>query len=277
LFFAHYDVLSQRPGQLLATQSSLLANQISDYVFLENRPTSDLLNPNLRPEITIDYEAGFKQALGTTMALSVSAYYRELRNMVNFRRFTNAYPFSYDSYDNLDFGTVKGFSFSYDMRRTGNVQLRASYTLQFSDATGSNFSSARNVVNFLEGVGVLRVPLPVDTDQRHRIVGVVDYRFTDKRKGPSFELGDKVIYPLADFGSNLTITLGSGTPYTQSAIPVQSVAGGINIVNQVKGSVNGVRRPWQFRADLRLDKSFDIAKKKGKWRVLQPGSVPCCV
>ncbi len=264
LFFAHYDVLSQRPGQLLATQSSLLANQISDYVFLENRPTSDLLNPNLRPEITIDYEAGFKQALGTTMALSVSAYYRELRNMVNFRRFTNAYPFSYDSYDNLDFGTVKGFSFSYDMRRTGNVQLRASYTLQFSDATGSNFSSARNVVNFLEGVGVLRVPLPVDTDQRHRIVGVVDYRFTDKRKGPSFELGDKVIYPLADFGSNLTITLGSGTPYTQSAIPVQSVAGGINIVNQVKGSVNGVRRPWQFRADLRLDKSFDIAKKKGK-------------
>jgi len=261
LFFAHYDVLAQRPGQLLPTQGSLLAGQLTDYVFLENRPTGDINNPNLRPEITIDYEAGFKQKIGERMALSLSAFYREMRDMVRFRRFTNAYPFSYDTFDNLDFGNVKGFVFSLDMRRTRNTQLRVGYTLQFADATGSNFSSARNVVNFLEGVGVLRVPLPINTDQRHRISAVADYRFGGRSMGPELRFGDKSIYPLKNFGANLTMQIGSGTPFTKNSVVVPAVQGGINIVNQIQGTPNGFRRPWQFRADLRLDKRFTLGGK----------------
>lgn len=262
VFFAHYDVLAQRPGQLLSTQGSLLAGQLSQYAFLENQPTATVNNPNLRPEVTIDYEAGFKQKLSDRMALTISAYYREMRNMIRFRRFTNAYPFSYDTYDNLDFGTVKGFSFQLDMRRTNNVQLRAGYTLQFADATGSDFSSARSVVNFLEGVGVLRVPLPINTDQRHRISTVLDYRFGGRNRGPGFDLGGKTIYPLDNFGANVTFQLGSGTPFSKNSVVVPSVASGINIVNQLQGTPNGSRRPWQFRADLRVDKSFVIGGKK---------------
>ena len=261
LFFAHYDVLTQRPGQLLATQGSLLAGQVSQYAFLENQPTATVSNPNLKPEVTIDYEAGFKQKLGDRMALTVSAFYREMRNMIRFRRFTNAYPFSYDTYDNLDFGTVKGFSFQYDMRRTGNVQLRGAYTLQFADATGSDFSSARAVVNFLEGVGILRVPLPINNDQRHRLSGVIDYRFGGRNRGPAINLGSKTLYPLDNFGTNLTLQLGSGTPFSKNSVVVPAVASGINIVNQLQGTPNGSRRPWQFRADLRVDKSFSIGGK----------------
>ena len=261
LFFAHYDVLAQRPGQLLTTQSSLLAGQISDYAFLENRPTSTVVNPNLRPEITIDYEAGFKQRIGERLALTISAFYREQRNMIRFRRFANAYPFSYDTYDNLDFGTVKGFSFSFDMRRMRNLQMRASYTLQFADATGSDFNSARNVVNFLEGVGILRTTLPINTDQRHRIAGNIDYRFSGPNRGPALNFGDKTIYPLRDFGANLTMQIGSGTPYTKNAIAVPSVTSGVNIVNQIQGTPNGARLPWQFRLDLQVDKSFTFGGK----------------
>ncbi|MEZ4830316.1 MAG: hypothetical protein R3C61_29125 [Bacteroidia bacterium] len=198
------------------------------------------------------------------MAFTMSAFYREQRNMIRFRRFANAYPFSYDTYDNLDFGTVKGFSFSYDMRRMSNVQLRASYTLQFADATGSDFSSARNVVNFLEGVGILRVPLPINTDQRHRITGSLDYRFMGKNMGPSIGFGENKVYPLKNFGANMNLTLGSGTPYTKNAVAVPSVASGINIVNVVQGTPNGARNPWQFRMDLRFDKSFFIGGKPKK-------------
>ena len=261
LFFAHYDVLAQRPGQLLSTQSSLLAGQISNYAFLENSPTTTVINPNLKPEITVDYEAGFKQKLTNTMALTISAFYREQRNMINFRRFTNAFPFSYDSYDNLDFGTVKGLSLSYDMRRTGNVSLRASYTLQYADATGSSFNSARAVVNFLEGVGVLRVPLPISNDQRHRLTGAIDYRFLGNKMGPGLNFGSKTVHPLKNFGANLSFTLGSGTPFTKNAVPVPSVVSGVNIVNQIQGTPNGARRPWTFRTDLRVDKGFTIRGK----------------
>ena len=258
LFFAHYDVLAQRPGQLLPTQGSLLAGQISDYAFLENRPTVEVNNPNLRPEITVDYEAGFKQKIGQRMALNVSAFYREFRDQIRFRRFANAFPFSYDTYDNLDFSTVKGFVFSFDMRRTKNTQLRMGYTLSFADGTGSNFTSARNVVNFLEGVGVLRVPLPLDIDQRHRFSGVLDYRFGGSNLGPALSFGDNTIHPLKNFGANMTFQMGSGTPFSRNSVVVPAVAGGINIVNQIQGTPNGFRKPWQFRADLRLDKTFQL-------------------
>ncbi len=261
LFFAHYDVLSQRPGQISPVSGSLLAGQVSDYAFLENRPSTDVNNPNLKPEITVDYEAGFKQKIGTSMALTMSAFYREQRDMIRFRRFTNAYPFSYDTYDNLDFGTVKGFSFTYEMRRTYNVKLRASYTLQFADATGSSFSSARSVVNFLEGVGVLRNTLPTDLDQRHRVQTNIDYRFSGRRMGPAINMGERSIYPLKNFGVNLTGIIGSGLPFTKNAVAVPSVASGINIVNRVQGTPNGARRPWQFRADLQIDKSFTLGGK----------------
>ncbi|TAE46969.1 MAG: TonB-dependent receptor [Bacteroidetes bacterium] len=256
LFFAHYDVLAQRPGQLQATQGSLLAGQISDYAFLENRPTSTVVNPNLKPEITVDYEAGFKQRVGARIGLTMSAFYRRQRNMINFRRFANAFPFAYDSYDNLDFGNVKGFSFSFDMQRIRNFQLRTSYTLQYSDATGSDQNSARNVTNFLEGFGVLRTTLPTNFDQRHRLVGNFDYRFMGRSMGPALNIGERTFYPLREFGANLTATLGSGTPYTKNAVPIASVLGGVNLVNQIQGTPNGARLPWQFRLDFRLDKSF---------------------
>lgn len=260
LFFAHYDVLSQRPGQAFTTSSSLLAGQLSNYAFLENRPTATVVNPNLAPEITIDYEAGFKQKVGETMALTVSAFYREQRNMIRFRRFNNGFPFSYDTYDNLDFGTVKGFSFSYDMRRTGGVQLRASYTLQYADATGSNFNSARGVVNFLEGVGILRVPLPIDADTRHRVAGSVDYRFGSRSnpRGPGITIGSKTLYLFEQLGGNLSFQMTSGRPFTQSAIPAQSVAGGIAQGSRIVGTPNGRRLPWTYRLDLRVDKNFNL-------------------
>ena len=270
LFFAHYDVLAQRPGQLFTTSTSLIAAQLSEYAFLENSPTAEVVNGNLKPEITVDYEAGFKQKIGETMALSMSAFYREQRNMIRFRRFVNAYPFSYDTYDNLDFGTVKGFSFSYDMRRTKNVSLRSSYTLQFADATGSSFSSARNIVNYLEGAGVLRVLLPVGTDVRHRIAGALDYRFA-RNPGPSLKLGGKTVHPLKEFGANVSYQITSGRPFTRNSDPVPAVLGGINIVNRVQGTPLGNRYPWTYRIDLRVDKNFALGGKVkeegGKTRV----------
>jgi len=263
LFFAHYDVLSQRPGQLLSFQGSLLAGRLSDYAFLENTPTISVTNPNLRPEITVDYEAGFKQKVSESMALSISAFYREQRNMIQTRIFNDAYPFTYTTFDNVDFGTVKGFSFSYDMRRGAKlpVQLKASYTLMFSNATGSSFSSGRNVAQFLDGTGLLRFLLPTNTDQRHRITANIDYRYAGSNKGPSIKLGKKTIYPLSNAGANFTMFVGSGTPYSVNTIPTPTGQFGVVTNTQLAGTPNGRRLPWNFRADLKIDKSFFFGGK----------------
>jgi outer membrane receptor protein involved in Fe transport len=263
LFFAHYDVLTKRPtnGQFIDP---------TDYFFIYSKGEGDLLNnPNLKSEKTIDYELGFNQKISNSSSIKISAYYRELRNLVEVYRFSGAYPVSYNSYNNIDFGTVKGLTISYDLRRTGNIWLRANYTLQFADGTGSDATSAFNFVT--TGQPNLRTTTPLAYDRRHSIVAVVDYRYgsgkdyngpriTRKVKGT-----DKVktILLLENTGLNVSFNVGSGIPYSRSSEVVGTQLSSAGY--QLEGMINGSRMPWQYRIDARLDRDIEIKTgKKGK-------------
>lgn len=243
VFFAHYDILTQRPTD---------NNRFSpiDYLFIEAR--NELIsNPDLKPTKTIDYELGFQQVLSRTSSLKISAFYRELRDMIQVRQFAGAYPRPYRAYGNLDFGTVKGLTVSYDLRRTGNIRLNTSYTLQFADGTGSTTTTALALIN--AGLPNLRTINPFNYDQRHRIVTTLDYRYGSGKtyNGPVFK--DKQI--LANTGVNFIANLGSGTPYTASTIATP-VTGEIS--PSTEGSINGSRLPWQFTLDMNLDRNFTL-------------------
>jgi hypothetical protein len=243
VFFAHYDILTQRPTG---------NNRFSpiDYLFIEAR--NELIsNPDLRPTKTIDYELGFQQVLSRTSSLKISAFYRELRDMIQVRQFAGAYPRPYRAFGNLDFGTVKGLTVSYDLRRTGNVRLNTSYTLQFADGTGSTTTTALALIN--AGLPNLRTINPFNYDQRHRIVTTLDYRYGSGKtyNGPVFK--DKQIF--ANTGVNFIANLGSGTPYTASTIATP-ITGEISPSTQ--GSINGSRLPWQFTLDMNLDRNFTL-------------------
>ncbi|HJW28878.1 MAG TPA: TonB-dependent receptor, partial [Saprospiraceae bacterium] len=118
-FFVHYDILVQRPP------SNTIATALDYYYWNEGPPGN---NPNLKPERTTDFEVGFKQKITNSSAITLSAYYKELRDMIQSRNFLfvpGVPGNSYTSYGNSDFGTVKGFSFSYDLRRTQNLEMTA--------------------------------------------------------------------------------------------------------------------------------------------------------
>lgn len=263
VFFAHYDVLAQRPGQTGGASASLLAGQIADYYYLQNSSTITVTNPNLRPERTIDYEVGFKQKLNDFMALSVSAFYREMRDMLQITNFQDAYPTTYSTYSNIDFGTVKGFTFSMNMIRVRNIRMTASYTLQFASGTGSSFTSSRNALSAVDGFTAIRALLPLDFDQRHRIAGNIDYRYYGAdNKGPGITLGEKTLYPFSNAGANLTFYIGSGTPYSVNSLANSAdVQGGINQNIQLSGTPNGSRLPGQLRFDLKFDKDITLGGK----------------
>jgi hypothetical protein len=249
LFFAHYDILTQRPT------GNNRFNPI-DYLFMESR-NALIANPNLRPSKTIDYELGFQQVLTRTSSLKISAFYRELRDMIQVRSFTGAYPRPYRAFGNLDFGTVKGLTVSYDLRRTGNIWMKASYTLQFADATGSESNTAIALIN--AGLPNLRTVAPLNFDQRHRINVTMDYRFGDGSdyNGPVW-FGKQV---LANTGANFIANLGSGTPYTASTI-AYPITGEIS--PSTEGSINGSRLPWSFTLDANIDKNFTLTFGEGE-------------
>ncbi|MCZ2276525.1 MAG: TonB-dependent receptor [Bacteroidia bacterium] len=254
-FFAHYDVLTQRP-------SGRLRNDPLSYLYWEIDQGPLFSNPSLKPERTVDYELGFKQALTKSSALSISAFYRELKDMIQLIQLPFAYPKTYQTYGNFDFGTVKGVILSYDLRRVGNIRLNLNYTLQFAEGTGSNDQVSTKLL--ANGLPNLRTLTPLDFDQRHVLVASVDYRYSSGKDYNGPMLFGKQIF--ANAGANLVFRLNSGTPYTANSDISNQIANlGVQQegVGAVKGSINGSRLPWQTRIDLRLDKEFAI-KLKGE-------------
>jgi hypothetical protein len=250
LFSAHYNVLSKRP-----TYSARL--DPIEYYFIRLKNTDMINNPNLQTEKTIDYELGFQQRLTNTSALKISAFYREMRDMQQAIALVGAYPVNHYSYGNIDFGTIKGFSAAYDLRRTGNISMRVSYTLQFADGTGSSFESQASIIK--SDKPNLRTTMPLDFDQRHSFAINLDYRYGGKASRTPYN-GPKIAGRniLANTGANFTINSGSGSPYTQRDRP----SGGAVI-----GSINGARKPWRTNINARIDRDFRFkltdAKEEG--------------
>ena len=243
-FFAHYDVLVQRPpSNTIATPR--------DYFYFSETTNAIKNNPDLRPERTIDYEVGFQQKLTNSSALKVSAYYKELRDMIQERivRPVRVQGNEYTTYDNIDFGTVKGFQFQYDLRRTNNVQLQANYTLQFADGTGSSVSSSRGLNNR----GIIRNIFPLTYDERHRFNLNMDFRYGSSKNNSGPRIFGKYIFK--NTGVNIQGIAVSGRPYTENVVP-QELGG-----SQIIGAINGARKPWTFTVNLRVDKSFKIGSK----------------
>ena len=258
LFFAHYDVLTQRPS------SSFYCSPLYYYNFLDISGT--IANPNLKPMQTIDYELGFTQKVTNTSSMTITAYYREIRNQIQMYRFNGAYPKAYNSFSNLDFGTVKGLTASYDLRRTKNVRVRASYTLQFADMTGSSTSTASALI--AAGVPNLRSVFPTNEDRRHSFNLTLDYRYSEGKAydGPVIHRknGKPDLQILSNTGLALEVKGGSGTPFTASRTVSSPISGGSSLL---QGTYNGSRIPASFRFDLRVDKDFKFTlggKKEGE-------------
>ena len=246
-FFAHYDVLVQRPP------SNTAATALDYFYWFENISRAGYVanNPNLRPTRTVDYEAGFQQRITAASALKLSFFVRELRDLIQRRTYLFAMGSAnqYTTYDNQDFGTIKGLNVSYDLRRTGPFSLRLAYALQFADGTGSDADSQRGNLQR----GNLRTLYPLSYDERHRISGSLDYRY-GRNEGPEL-FGVSL---LENTGVNLFGSAVSGRPYTRRQQATQ-LSGRVN-----EGDINGSRLPWNLALNLRVDRNFDLFNANGK-------------
>ncbi|HLP20552.1 MAG TPA: TonB-dependent receptor, partial [Chitinophagales bacterium] len=255
LFFAHYDILAQRP-------SNRVIMDPTDYLFFQDNIGGTLNNPNLKPERTIDFELGFKQKVSNTSAFTISAFYREFRDQVQVRKIFYSYPKDYTTYANIDFGTTKGFTLDFDLRRTANLTLKANYTMQFAEGTGSDDRSQANLVN--SNQPNFRSINSLNYDARHLINVNASYSFADGKdyNGPTVK--NKQI--LSNAGINLQLAARSGTPYTEQINATPEGIEGLPGRPITKGSINGSRIPWYFRLNARVwkDFTFTVGKKDDK-------------
>lgn len=254
-FKASYDIIARRPS------SNWQASYI-DYLYMSQITATS--NPNLKPERVTNYELGFQQALTQSSGVSITAYYKETRDLIQLTQYAGADPNdAYYSYDNLDFKTIKGFTFSYDLRQTKNVRVSANYTLQYAEGTGLSSTTMQEMIK--EGYTTLKMLNPISDDRRHEIKVNVDFRYrsgakyngptitrtvTDKQTG---EKRKKEVKLLEDFGINFMAVAQSGRPYTRQKSHVQPT---------IVGGYMGSRLPWSFFFDVVIDKYWPI--KVGK-------------
>jgi hypothetical protein len=254
LFFAHYDVLSQRPNTGLRLDPM-------DYLYIRNVTGTNILNnPALKPSRTIDYEVGFQQVLTKSSSLKIAGFYREQRDQIAAINIAGAYPKTYQTFGNLDFGTVKGLTLTYDQRKSKNLWLKISYTLQFAEGTGSNSNS--NLALIRSGQPSLKTIFPYTYDQRHAVTGTIDYRYGEGKdyNGPVW-FGKQVF---KNTGVNLVGNFASGTPYSASKNVYANafITGSGSAI--LEGTPFGSRNPGRFYMNMQVDKNFLLNYGKDK-------------
>ena len=254
-FFGSYDALSQRPSNNFAT--------ISQYYYLPFNPTNIIGNPNLKPQLSHNYEIGFKLKVSSKSALGLTATYKEQRNLIQLYRYNYAYPTSYTSFANIDFSTIKSFTVQYIYKHKNRLEFDASYVLQYADGTGSSAGSQQALVS--AGQPNLRTLFPLSYDIRNNVKFNATYYTQAGKDYKGLKIRNVKVFE--NMGIVVNLNAFSGIPFTPNQQPTPNAQSGIVNRSPIKGSPFGARLPWQLQNDLSIFKNIGVKlgrTKEGK-------------
>lgn len=185
-------------------------------------------NPDLKPEKTIQYEFGYKQAFSDFFGTQISFFYKDIRDLLGVQFIDTYTAASYARFTNVDFGQVYGFTISLYQKNLSYFTSSLDYTLQYAFG---NSSDPRETANrAAAGKDARPRTIPFNWDQRHT-------------------LNISVIYSNPDIITFSTIIrIGSGQPYT----PEIGTGFGADL------ETNSSRKKAYSLVDLRAEKSFDL-------------------
>lgn len=205
----------------------------ADYSILEDLQAGGISygvmgNPDLKPELTIQYEFGLKQSIAEILGTQLSFFYKDIRDLLGVEFVSTYAAADYGKFTNVDFGSVYGVTLSLFQRNIGNLNSSVDYTLQFAQG---NSSDPRETANrAAAGQDPRPRDLPFSWDQRHTLNFTVVYAEPE------------------NYAFSLIGRYGSGQPYT----PV--IGSGFGASQEV----NSGRKNNYFLLDARAEKYFDI-------------------
>ncbi len=250
IFVAQFGKMVQLPQlNLLYVSDSTLRR------FLSTSLQDVIENSTLTPTKLTQYEIGFKQQVGDYINMGLTVFYKESIDLIGAGRIRQTedkkVPVGFAAYMNNDFAISRGIDFYLSMRRMYRLAVDVAYTLSYASGTGSNAFSKFSLANDASQELVNYV-YALDYDQRHTGNINLDYRF-GQTDVPNGILGDI----LRNVGVNLLFSFNSGRPYTRTDVSQTATGVGGDIILSAK---NEIYRDWNFRLDLRLDKTVNIWK-----------------
>ena len=191
-------------------------------------------NPDVKPQKTVAFETGLKQALSNDVALELTVWSKDIRDLLSTLQIRYLST-QYVVYTNTDYASVKGIDISVRKRFSRSFGGSLNYSL--SVTKGNNSSPIGGYFSAYTQEEVPHQQFFLNFDQRHDIAVNLDIRTTENA-------GMRLmgIRPFANINANLLINAGSGLPYTPYVDPT------------VRVDINSARKPWTFSADLRVRK-----------------------
>ena len=226
--------------------------QIPNYVdmYTSRDPSQDqaiIGNPGILPQKTVAFEFGLKQMLTPDYSLDVSAYFKDITNLVG-STYLTVFPYEYTIFDNSNYGGVQGFEINLSKRVSDFWFASLNYT--YSVAKGNESDPREGYNDYRRGSAVLR-PKRVfflDFDRTHVLYTTIGLEFPEEF-GPEL-FGANL---LENLNLNMIFKFESGLPYTPTK-PDESDA--------LRIEKNSGRMPDIKRVDLRLSKYFDVSGLK---------------
>ncbi len=191
-------------------------------------------NADLKPQQTAIYEIGLQQQFGTDMALDLSLYVKDIRNLLGqeFFRLRNDVSSKYVRYTNRDYARVHGVSLFLEKRFQNGWGATLNYTFQVARGNASDPNALFYDLLANPPRQPVRRLVYLDWDQRHTLNG-------------TFTIGDSQHWYISAVAS-----FGSGLPYTPT------------YQNQRTAFENSARKPITLNMDLRASYFFAIGKRK---------------
>ncbi len=216
--------------------------QVPSFQYLYNNPNfripltgnypdfvgSTIGNADLKPQETVMYEMGLQQELTSEIAVDVTAYYKDIRNLLGVALHVKNNFKTFAQYINTDYGSVTGFTISFEKRFNGGLGATIDYTYQVAKGDASDPQAAYNLSQASPPIQANKQLVPLNWDRRHSL------NFTITGGVPD------------DFIVSAVGQLGSGLPYTPS------------FQNQRTGLENSANKPTFFNVDLYITKYFKL-------------------
>jgi len=212
--------------------------QIPPYTYLYVNPefeveggiTTITGNANLEPQRTVSYEIGLQQQLSDNIAINVTGFYKDIRNLLGTEIRETYNREVYAVYINRDYGNVRGITLAFKKRHSNYISATFDYT--YSIAEGNASDPAAAFYDAQSGREPEKQMVPLDWDQRHTI-------------NTSVTISDP-----GKWGVSIIGQLGSGLPYTPAFQGVRSAI------------ENSDRKPMQLNLDIRMHYDFQLSRTK---------------
>ncbi len=188
--------------------------------------TSRMGNADLEPQKTVIYEIGLQQQLTDAIALDVTGFFKNIRNLLGIRIYETYIGSKYAQYINRDYGNVRGVTVALEGRYSQYLYASLDYTYQIAKGNASDPNAV--FWDALANREPEKFFVPLDWDQTHTLNGVVTIA------NPQL------------WGVSLIGRYGSGLPYTPSYE-------GIRVARE-----NIERKPLQYNVDLRAYWNFKL-------------------